>query len=64
MRRGTTHGVYNISMGGAGARCYPKSSKEAIPMKNERGAVGWGILWLLGVPTSVLVVLFLARGCT
>jgi len=45
--------------------------KEVSAMKNQiefaasrRGAVGWGILWLLGVPTSVLVVLFLARGCT
>jgi len=51
--------------------CYPGGRKEAIPMKtkeeimrSERGAVGWGILWLLGVPSSVLVVLFLARGCT
>jgi hypothetical protein len=30
----------------------------------ERGAVGWVILWLLGVPVSILAVLFLLRGCT
>jgi hypothetical protein len=28
------------------------------------GAVGWGLLWLLGVPIPVLLVLFLLRGCT
>lgn len=30
----------------------------------ESGRVGWAILWLLGVPIPVLLVLFLARGCT
>lgn len=33
-------------------------------LRSERGAWGWGVLWLLGVPVSVLFVLFLARGCT
>ncbi len=28
------------------------------------GAAGWGLLWLLGVPIPVLLVLFLLRGCT
>jgi hypothetical protein len=37
--------------------------KIQIKHKNE-GALGWGILWLLGVPVSVLLVLFLLRGCT
>ncbi len=27
-------------------------------------AAGWGLLWLLGVPIPVLLVLFLLRGCT
>ncbi len=30
----------------------------------ERGASGWILLWLLGVPVPVLLVLFLLRGCT
>ncbi len=30
----------------------------------ERGAIGYIILWLLGVPASVLLVIFLIRGCT
>jgi len=28
------------------------------------GAVGYMLLWLLGVPASVLFVIFLLRGCT
>jgi hypothetical protein len=31
---------------------------------NERGAIGYILLWLLGVPMSVLLVIFLLRGCT
>lgn len=31
---------------------------------NEEGKVGWILLWLLGIPIPILVVLFLMRGCT
>ena len=31
---------------------------------DEKGAIGYILLWALGVPASVLVLLFLARGCT
>ena len=30
----------------------------------DRGAIGYMVLWLLGVPASVLFVIFLLRGCT
>jgi hypothetical protein len=30
----------------------------------ERGRAGWILLWLLGVPIPVLLILFLLRGCT
>lgn len=30
----------------------------------QAGKVGWILLWLLGVPIPVLLVLFLLRGCT
>jgi hypothetical protein len=30
----------------------------------EEGKVGWILLWLLGVPIPVLLILFLLRGCT
>ncbi len=36
-------------------------------MKNlteQSGKAGWILLWALGVPIPVLVILFLMRGCT
>ena len=32
-------------------------------MMREAGAAGYIFLWLLGVPASVLFVIFLLRGC-
>jgi hypothetical protein len=32
--------------------------------KDQRGKAGYIILWLLGVPASVLLLIFLLRGCT
>lgn len=33
-------------------------------MRNtEAGKIGWILLWLLGIPIPVLLVLFLLRGC-
>ena len=32
--------------------------------KKEQGAVGWVLLWLLGIPIPILLILFLLRGCT
>jgi hypothetical protein len=31
---------------------------------NQKGKVGYIILWLMGVPASVLLLVFLLRGCT
>jgi hypothetical protein len=33
-------------------------------ISNVQGKVGWAVLWLLGVPVPVLLVLYLIRGCT
>jgi hypothetical protein len=30
----------------------------------QHGKVGWILLWLLGIPIPILLVLFLLRGCT
>lgn len=30
----------------------------------ERGAIGYMLLWLMGVPAGVLFLIFLLRGCT
>jgi hypothetical protein len=32
--------------------------------KEEKGKIGWILLWAIGVPIPVLVVFFLLRGCT
>ena len=32
-------------------------------LSQENGAVGYIFLWLLGVPASVLFLIFLLRGC-
>jgi hypothetical protein len=31
---------------------------------NEKGKVGWVLLWLLGIPLPILLVFYLLRGCT
>ena len=33
-------------------------------LKNEKGAIGWILLWVLGIPIPILLLLFLVRGCT
>ena len=42
--------------------------KSLIPTKllesNDQGAIGYILMWLLGVPASLLFVIFLMRGCT
>jgi hypothetical protein len=37
---------------------------EIKRLKDGTGAIGYIFLWLLGVPASVLFVVFLMRGCT
>lgn len=34
-------------------------------MRNkEEGKIGWILLWLVGVPVPILLLLFFLRGCT
>jgi hypothetical protein len=33
-------------------------------LDRQQGKMGWILLWLIGVPIPVLLVLFLLRGCT
>ncbi len=40
-----------------------KERKSAM-RNNEEGKIGWILLWLLGIPIPILVVLFFLRGCT
>jgi hypothetical protein len=32
--------------------------------KQTEGATGWILLWLLGIPLPILLLIFLLRGCT
>lgn len=38
--------------------------KTSISDHSISGKVGWALLWLIGVPVPVLLILFLLRGCT
>jgi len=35
-----------------------------VMLNNEEGKIGWILLWALGIPIPILVVLFVLRGCT
>jgi hypothetical protein len=37
---------------------------KAFDRKLESGRVGWILLWALGIPIPVLLVLYALRGCT
>jgi catalase len=53
--------------GGAGSVDFQgsgKSKRRIAMLSNEEGAIGWILLWVLGIPIPILVVLFLLRGCT
>jgi hypothetical protein len=41
-----------------------KNPKKSPTLPCESGKIGWILLWLLGVPIPVLLILFLLRGCT
>lgn len=49
---------------------YPASARSArgrVAMRAQRlqdGKIGWALLWLLGVPVPILLVVYLLRGCT
>jgi len=32
--------------------------------RDQTGKIGWILLWLLGIPIPILIVIFLLRGCT
>lgn len=35
-----------------------------VMLNNEEGKIGWILLWALGIPVPILVMLYLLRGCT
>jgi hypothetical protein len=40
--------------------------REAVmkELRKQGGKLGWILLWAIGVPVPILLVLFLLRGCT
>lgn len=34
------------------------------PANSQQGAIGWILLWVIGIPIPILLALFLIRGCT
>jgi hypothetical protein len=38
--------------------------KPTLKTKNESGAIGWALLWLIGIPIPLLLIFFVLRGCT
>ena len=40
-----------------------QSSKRPNLLENEEGAIGYIAAWILGIPASVLFLIFLMRGC-
>ncbi|MFA7238649.1 MAG: hypothetical protein WC091_00945 [Sulfuricellaceae bacterium] len=38
--------------------------RERAMRNKEEGKIGWILLWLVGVPIPILVVLYFLRGCT
>ena len=41
-----------------------RTPMECLRAQQQKGAAGYILLWILGVPASVLFVIFLLRGCT
>jgi hypothetical protein len=39
----------------------PQGTERKV--SDEQGAIGYIVMWLLGVPASLLFVIFLLRGC-
>ncbi len=40
------------------------SATKEMRHRRESGAVGWGVLWLIGIPIPLLLFFFVIRGCT
>ena len=40
-----------------------KRLSERMTRGDETGAIGYILMWLMGVPASILFVIFLLRGC-
>jgi hypothetical protein len=39
-------------------------TREPKTGKDQGGKIGYILLWLLGIPIPILILIFLLRGCT
>jgi hypothetical protein len=61
-----THEIHHCRQGtntGSGGEARGSSMKLSNIMKSQEGKMGYILLWLLGVPIPVLILIFLLRGC-
>jgi hypothetical protein len=40
------------------------NTRERNTPKSQLGKIGYLLLWLLGIPIPILVLIYLLRGCT
>jgi len=45
-------------------RPHPAELSLSNVIYDETGAIGYIVLWILGVPAGLLFIVFLMRGCT
>ena len=53
--------VFTSRSGRCGCTCMNSNTQSSDP---RAGKVGWLLLWLLGIPIPILLILFVMRGCT
>jgi len=41
-----------------------RASVESLGTRRSAGKIGYILLWLLGIPIPILLIIFLLRGCT
>jgi hypothetical protein len=59
-RSGLLHHGMRLAKRGGDMKTNPHTRRPGL----APGKIGWILLWLIGVPVPVLLVLFLLRGCT
>ena len=59
--------MHNALLQGAANQLTPQGKEHEMRRLHgyvREGKIGWILLWLLGIPIPILILLFLIRGCT
>lgn len=57
----------HFQQNGESSNCSEESNSKGwyeVMRKNEEGKIGWILLWVLGIPLPILLILYVLRGCT